>query len=154
MSDKKLSPKHVRLIMIVSAMAVFIAAGLLAMRAMDENLVFFVTPSDVVGDASYEGKRFRLGGLVEEGSFEEGADGITVSFNVTDGGETMPVIYADLLPDLFREGQGVVAEGVWLRGVFQADTVLAKHDENYMPAEVADKLKENSMWQMSSDEPS
>ncbi|MCK5576280.1 MAG: cytochrome c maturation protein CcmE [Sphingomonadales bacterium] len=136
-----------RLIMIVSAMAVFIAAGLLAMRAMDENLVFFVTPSDVVGDESYEGKRFRLGGLVEEGSFEEAADGITVSFNVTDGAATMPVIFADLLPDLFREGQGVVAEGVWVSGLFQADTVLAKHDENYMPAEVADKLKETGMWQ-------
>lgn len=154
MNSKKLSPKHVRLIMIVSALAVFITAGLLVMRAMDDNLVFFVTPTDVVEKGDYEDRRFRLGGLVEEGSFKEDANGLTVTFRVTDGGASMPVTYSDLLPDLFREGQGVVAEGVWRGGTFYADTVLAKHDEKYMPPEVAESLKRNGMWKDTANEPS
>jgi len=108
--------------------------------------VFFYTPSEVAEKHLDTGQRFRLGGLVENGSLKRG-EGTTISFVVTDKRATLPVTYTGVLPDLFREGQGVVAEGALTsEGVFHADSVLAKHDEKYMPPEVAKKLKEQGVW--------
>jgi len=123
-----------------------IAAGLV-LNAMRDSIVFFSTPQMVAEKQIPVGKRFRLGGMVEQGSLVRG-DNLAVSFKVSDGGATLPVNYKGILPDLFREGQGVVAEGAMdASGVFKADTVLAKHDENYMPKEVADALKKQGRWQ-------
>ncbi len=125
--------------------ALGLAAGLV-LYALSDTITFFYTPSDVVEKGVQPGTRFRLGGLVEDGSIIRG-QGKTVSFKVTDTAGTLPVTYVGILPDLFREGQGVIAEGMLdAGGSFKADTVLAKHDENYMPREVADALKEKGMW--------
>ncbi len=134
--------KHRRLVFLVSGMlALGVAAGLV-LSAFEENLVFFYSPSDLIEKELPDGRRFRLGGLVEEGSVRRLSDGLTVEFVVTDLSATVPVTFRGPLPDLFREGQGVVAEGVLsASGVFEADGVLAKHDENYMPPEVAEALK-------------
>lgn len=127
-------------------MVLAIAAGLV-LNAMRDSIVFFSTPQMVAEKQIPVGKRFRLGGMVEQGSLVRG-DNLAVSFKVSDGGATLPVNYKGILPDLFREGQGVVAEGAMdASGVFKADTVLAKHDENYMPKEVADALKKQGRWQ-------
>ena len=122
-----------------------VAVGLV-LYAMRDSIVFFYTPSEVTSMQIAPGQRFRLGGLVETGSVVRG-DGTTIRFAVTDKSKTLPVTYTGVLPDLFREGQGVVAEGTLSAdGVFHADNVLAKHDENYMPPEVAKKLKEQGVW--------
>ena len=122
-----------------------IAAGLV-LFALSDTITFFYTPTDVVEKDVKPGTRIRLGGLVADGSVERGT-GETVTFAVTDTSKTMQVTYKGILPDLFREGQGVVAEGtVMAANLFKADTVLAKHDENYMPREVADALKEKGVW--------
>ena len=127
-------------------MVLAIAAGLV-LNALRDSIVFFSTPQMVAEKQIPVGKRFRLGGMVEQGSLVRG-DNLAVSFKVSDGGATLPVNYKGILPDLFREGQGVVAEGAMdASGVFKADTVLAKHDENYMPKEVADALKKQGRWQ-------
>ena len=116
-------------------------AAILTLFALKDSIVFFHTPSDVAEQKVKQGQRIRLGGLVAEGSVKRGG-GTDVEFAVTDTIKTVPVSYRGVLPDLFREGQGVVAEGVLdASGHFRADTVLAKHDENYMPPEVADALK-------------
>ncbi len=122
-------------------------AAALTLIAFQDNLLFFYSPSDLQGRPLAEDQRFRLGGLVAEDSFARLPDGVTVSFTVTDLANTVSVVYSGILPDLFREGQGVVAEGR-LRpdGVFVASDVLAKHDETYMPREVADALKESGEW--------
>ena len=123
-----------------------LAAGLV-LFALSDSVTFFYSPSDVAERGVEPGERIRLGGLVEEGSFQKLGDA-TVRFNVTDFVETMTVTYRGVLPDLFREGQGVVAEGaIQADGSFAADKVLAKHDENYMPPEVADALKKSGNWQ-------
>jgi cytochrome c-type biogenesis protein CcmE len=126
-------------------MAALGVAAALVLSAFEENLVFFYSPSDLKERDIEPGRVFRLGGLVEEGSVRR--DGARVNFRVTDLVETVPVTYAGILPDLFREGQGVVTEGE-LRpdGSFHATNVLAKHDETYMPKEVADALKESGVW--------
>ena len=125
--------------------ALGLAAGLV-LYALSDTITFFYTPTDVVEKGVQPGTRFRLGGLVEDGSIVRG-QGKTVSFKVTDTAGTLPVTYVGILPDLFREGQGVIAEGMLdAGGSFKADTVLAKHDENYMPREVADALKDNGVW--------
>ncbi len=130
--------------------ALGLAAGLV-LYALSDTITFFYTPTDVVEKGVQPGTRFRLGGLVEDGSIVRG-QGKTVSFKVTDTAGTLPVTYVGILPDLFREGQGVIAEGVLdAGGSFKADTVLAKHDENYMPREVADALKEKGVWQHGGD---
>ena len=122
-----------------------LAAGLV-LYALDETMVFFHTPSDVAERGIAPGTRFRLGGLVENGSVVRG-QGTGVRFIVTDTEKTLPVAFTGILPDLFREGQGVVAEGMLNgAGVFEADSVLAKHDETYMPKEVADALKAKGVW--------
>ncbi len=131
--------------------ALGLAAGLI-LYVLSDTITFFYTPSDVVEKGVKPGTRFRLGGLVEDGSIVRG-QGKTVSFKVTDTAGTLPVTYVGILPDLFREGQGVIAEGVLdASGNFKADTVLAKHDENYMPREVADALKEKGVWQQNSEQ--
>lgn len=122
-----------------------VAVGLV-LYAMRDSIVFFYTPSEVTAMQIAPGQRFRLGGLVETGSVVRG-EGTTIRFVVTDKSKTLPVTYTGMLPDLFREGQGVVAEGTLdADGVFHADNVLAKHDEKYMPPEVAKKLKEQGVW--------
>jgi cytochrome c-type biogenesis protein CcmE len=122
-----------------------VAVGLV-LYAMRDSIVFFYSPSDIAEMQVPSGQRIRLGGLVETGSVTRD-EGTTVRFVITDGAKTLPVTYAGVLPDLFREGQGVVAEGMLEPdGVFHADSVLAKHDENYMPPEVAAKLKQQGVW--------
>lgn len=139
--------KKRRLILIASCGAVLAVAVGLILSAMSGSIVFFRSPSEVEAQGVAPGTRFRLGGLVKDGSFKRGADQ-TVDFAVTDTKGTISVQYRGLLPDLFREGQGVVAEGsLDAGGTFRADTVLAKHDEAYMPREVADALKKQGRWQ-------
>jgi cytochrome c-type biogenesis protein CcmE len=128
-------------------MATFIVVGVaaaaaLTMTAFQKNLLFFFSPSDVMAGEAPENQSFRLGGMVIAGSLKRLEDGLTVEFIVTDFEHTVPVRYTGMLPDLFREGQGVVAQGqIGSDGIFTADEVLAKHDENYMPPEVADALE-------------
>jgi cytochrome c-type biogenesis protein CcmE len=133
--------KHRRLAAILGGLALLGVAAALILNAASDNLLFFYTPTQLVEKGEPDGRRFRLGGLVEEGSVVRRADGITVDFRVTDLTNTVPVTYTGVLPDLFREGQGVIAHGRMQDGVFVADEVLAKHDENYMPPEVAKSLK-------------
>ena len=138
--------KQRRLAMIAAAGAVLALALGLVLYAMRDAIVFFHAPSDVVAKGVQPGTRFRLGGLVKEGSIRR--EGQTVTFEVADAGAALPVRYQGILPDLFREGQGVVAEGVLEPfGGFRADSVLARHDETYMPREVADALKKQGHWQ-------
>ena len=133
--------------MIVGGLGLLAAACGLILYAISDTLVFFYTPSEAIAKSVVPGTRFRLGGLVEKGSLVRG-QGTRITFTVTDTDKQMPVSYTGVLPDLFREGQGVVAEGkLNAAGVFVADTVLAKHDENYMPKEVADALKKKGVWQ-------
>ena len=140
--------KHRRLAFIGAGLAALFAAAALVLTAFEDNLVFFYSPTDLVAQEVPPGRGFRLGGLVEEGSISRLSDGVTVAFRITDLGETVPVTFKGLLPDLFREGQGVVAEGsLDEKGVFVANEVLAKHDETYMPPEVADALKKSGQWQ-------
>jgi cytochrome c-type biogenesis protein CcmE len=138
--------KQRRLVLIGSALAVLVLAVGLALTALKDSIVFFNSPTDVVEKQIAPGKRIRLGGLVKDGSVTR-SDNLQVRFAVTDGRNTIPVAYQGLLPDLFREGQGVVTEGMLDHaGLFKADSVLAKHDENYMPREVADRLKQQGHW--------
>ena len=132
--------------MIGGSLAVLAVAAALVLNAMRDSIVFFSTPKMVAEKHIQPGKRFRLGGLVQPGSLEHG-DYLKVRFEVGDGSAALPVSYQGILPDLFREGQGVIAEGALdASGVFKADTVLAKHDENYMPKDVADALKKQGLW--------
>ena len=135
-----------RLTMIGGSLAVLALAAGLVLNALRDSIVFFSTPSMASEKHIAPGTRFRLGGLVENGSLHRG-DNLAVSFTVSDGSTRLPVTYKGILPDLFREGQGVVAEGALdASGVFRADTVLAKHDETYMPKDVADALKKQGHW--------
>jgi cytochrome c-type biogenesis protein CcmE len=138
--------KQRRLTLIGGSIAVLAVAAALVLNAMRDSIMFFSTPAMVAEKHIPAGRRFRLGGLVEQGSLVRG-DNLAVTFKVGDGSATLPVSYKGILPDLFREGQGVVAEGaIDPTGVFRADTVLAKHDETYMPKEVADALKKQGHW--------
>jgi cytochrome c-type biogenesis protein CcmE len=138
--------KQRRLALIGSALGVLVVAVGLVLAALKDSIVFFNSPTDVVAKHVAPGTRMRLGGLVKPGSVTRGGD-LAVRFDVTDGENTIVVAYQGILPDLFREGQGVVTEGVLQpSGAFKADTVLAKHDENYMPKEVADALKRSGHW--------
>lgn len=137
--------KQKRGLLIGAGVSVLAMAAILVMFALRDTIVFFQTPSDIAAQKVEPGQRFRLGGLVAEGSVKRGG-GTHVEFTVTDTAESVPVTYEGILPDLFREGQGVVTEGtLTASGVFVADTVLAKHDENYMPPEVADALKQKGV---------
>jgi cytochrome c-type biogenesis protein CcmE len=138
--------KQRRLSLIGVALGVLALAVALVLGALKDSIVFFNSPTDVVENHVNPGTRIRIGGLVKEGSVSRG-DSLAVRFEVTDGKSTVPVSYQGLLPDLFREGQGVVAEGsLDPAGTFRADSVLAKHDETYMPKEVADALKKQGHW--------
>lgn len=141
------SRKKKRLAVIAGCMAVIGVAAALVLVALRDEIVFFRSPSEIAAEPIDPGTRIRLGGLVAEGSLVRG-EGTKVSFSVSDGGSTVPVTFEGILPDLFREGQGVIAEGAFggAGGVFVADTVLAKHDETYMPREVADALKDQGVW--------
>lgn len=137
--------KQRRLVLIGSGLAVLALAVALVLNALKDSIVFFNSPSDVVEKHVLPGTRIRLGGLVKPGTVKR--DSVNVRFDVTDGKAAIAVTYTGILPDLFREGQGVVAEGTLdSGGVFKADTVLAKHDEKYMPKEVADALKKQGRW--------
>lgn len=125
-----------RLVLIVGGITVLGVAAWLVLSAFQQNLVFFYSPTDVIEGKAPQGRSFRIGGLVSVGSVQRQADGVTVGFVVTDTGKSIPVRYKGILPDLFREGKGVVAQGkLSVDGTFVADEVLAKHDENYMPPE-------------------
>jgi len=138
--------KQKRLAVILGGLAMLGVAAGLVLYALRDTIVFFYTPSEVVQKNVQPGTRMRLGGLVEKGSVTK-ADGAKVNFIITDMTKTMNVSYTGQLPDLFREGQGVVAEGSMdASGTFVADTVLAKHDEKYMPKDVADRLKAQGVW--------
>ena len=138
--------KQQRLALVILAVVLVGAAAGLVLTALQDKVAFFVTPTQVAEKSVEPGRQFRLGGLVVDGSIRRDEDGF-VHFAITDKAREVPVAYKGLLPDLFRDGQGVVTQGV-LRpdGVFEASEVLAKHDENYMPKEVADALKEAGYW--------
>jgi cytochrome c-type biogenesis protein CcmE len=138
--------KQRRLVLIGSGMGVLAIAAALVLFALRDSIVFFNSPTDVVEKNVAPGSRIRLGGLVKPGTLVRG-DNLQVRFEVTDGNKSVPVSYTGILPDLFREGQGVVTEGALdASGRFKADSVLAKHDETYMPKEVADALKKQGHW--------
>jgi cytochrome c-type biogenesis protein CcmE len=141
-----MTPKRKRLWLLVGSLCVLGAAAALVLSALSDNIVFFYSPSKLAEKHVPPERRFRLGGLVEEGSVRK--DGSEVRFRITDLQRSLEVVYRGILPDLFREGQGVIAEGtLGADGVFTARDVLAKHDEKYMPPEVAKALKESGRWQ-------
>ena len=140
------SLKKQRRIQIIALSGVMIAAVLVILALLpDESFQFFRSPSEVVESPPAPNERFRIGGLVEEGSIVRGA-GTQVSFRVTDGGASVPVVYDGILPDLFDEGQGMVGQGNYVNGTFEAVEILAKHDETYMPKEVIEALKEQGTY--------
>jgi cytochrome c-type biogenesis protein CcmE len=133
-------PRHKRLAAIALGLAALGIAAALVLSAFEKNLVFFFTPSQVAAHEAPQNRTFRIGGMVEKGSLKR--EGVQVRFLVTDTAKTIPVVYSGALPDLFREGKGVVAQGsLGADGVFRAREVLAKHDENYMPPEAAEAVK-------------
>ena len=137
--------KHKRLTFVMIGLLLLGSAAALILTAFEDNIVFFYSPTELVDKKPDPAQRLRIGGLVMAGSVEK-LEGAVVAFAITDTAKTVTVQYKGILPDLFREGQGVVAEGHLKGGVFQADEVLAKHDENYMPPEVADVLKKSGQW--------
>ena len=138
--------KQRRLVLIGSGVGVLAVAVALMLNALRDSIVFFKSPSDVMEKNVRSGTRIRLGGLVQNGSLVRG-NNLSVHFEVTDGKHGIPITYQGVLPDLFREGQGVVAEGALdPGGTFNADSILAKHDESYMPKEVANALKRSGHW--------
>jgi cytochrome c-type biogenesis protein CcmE len=137
-----MKPRHKRLALIAGALGALGIAAALILNAFQSNLVFFYTPTQVMAHEAPQGRSFRIGGMVEAGSVQRQPDGVTVRFVVTDTAKSVPVAYTGILPDLFREGKGVVAQGkLGSDGVFVAAEVLAKHDENYMPPEAADAVE-------------
>jgi cytochrome c-type biogenesis protein CcmE len=143
-----MKPRHKRAVLIGTGLVILAAAVTLVLTAFQQNLVFFFTPSQVAANEAPMGKAFRIGGMVEEGSLKRGGDGLTVQFKVTDTAKSIQVKYTGILPDLFKEGKGVVAQGrLGPDGVFQATEVLAKHDENYMPPEAAHALEQGAKAQ-------
>ncbi len=137
--------KHKRLTFVMIGLLLLGSAAALILTAFEDNIVFFYSPTELADKKPEPAQRLRIGGLVMAGSVEK-LEGAVVAFAITDTAKTVTVQYKGILPDLFREGQGVVAEGHLKGGVFQADEVLAKHDENYMPPEVAEALKKSGQW--------
>lgn len=137
-----MTPRQKRLSFIVAGVALVAVAVGLVLYALKNNVSLYFTPTQVYNKEAPQGRSFRIGGLVEVGSLQRQTDGLTVHFNITDTTKTMPVIYKGILPDLFKEGKGVVAQGkLESDNVFHAEEVLAKHDENYMPPEAKDALE-------------
>ena len=142
-----MTPKRKRLWLVVGSLAVVGVAATMVLTALNDNIVFFYSPTQIAEKKIPPERRFRMGGLVEAGSVKKSSDSQETRFKVTDTHRSVDVVYRGLLPDLFREGQGVVAEGsLGADGVFVAREVLAKHDENYMPPEVAKAIKEAGQW--------
>jgi cytochrome c-type biogenesis protein CcmE len=138
-----MKPRHKRLALIGVGVAALAIATALVLNAFQSNLVFFFTPTQVAAREAPIGRTFRIGGMVETGSLKRGPDGLTVHFRVTDTAQTIPVVFKGILPDLFKEGKGVVAQGrLGADGAFTASEVLAKHDENYMPPEAAHAMEQ------------
>jgi cytochrome c-type biogenesis protein CcmE len=138
-----MKPRHKRIAMIAGGLAALGAAAAFVLAAFQESLVFFFTPTEVEAKKAPQGRAFRIGGMVVPGSVKRQPDGVTVQFVVTDTAKNVPVVYKGLLPDLFKEGKGVVTQGkLGGDGVFYASEVLAKHDENYMPPAAADAIKQ------------
>ena len=135
-----MKPKHQRLILAALAIAAVLAAVLLAMWGLKDRAAYFFTPVEIVAGKAEQGRAIRLGGMVEKGSIRSQADGVTITFIVSDGHGRVPVRYSGITPDLFREGSGVVAEGRMQGRTFVADNILAKHDERYMPPQMATRL--------------
>jgi cytochrome c-type biogenesis protein CcmE len=141
-----LRPRHKRLLLLAGALAALGIATMLVLSAFRKNLVFFFTPTQMLAGEAPRGQSLRIGGLVENGTLQRQADGVTVSFVVTDLAHKVTVNYRGILPDLFKEGKGVVAQGrLNADHVFVADQVLAKHDENYMPPEAAEALRKGAL---------
>lgn len=140
-----MKPKHQRLVFVTVSVAFLIAATLLTLQAFRQNIVYFYSPTEITNATSMEGRNIRIGGLVKEGSLKK--EGDDVVFAVTDGATAVAVHYRGMLPNLFREGQGVIAEGV-MKADFhlEASSILAKHDEKYMPREVVESLKKSGRW--------
>ena len=138
--------KHQRMTLLGAGGLAVAAAAALVLTAFEDNIVFFHSPTELSERNFAPTQRLRIGGLVEAGSVAKAADGISVSFTVTDTAKSVPVTFKGILPDLFREGQGIVAEGHLREGVFVATEVLAKHDETYMPPEVAEAIKKSGRW--------
>ena len=138
-----MTPARKKRLALIGLMVAGIAVGLtFALKALDENIMFFFTPTEVVEGKAPKNKLFRMGGMVVNGSVSRPGDGLTAQFDLTDNGEQVTVRYTGILPDLFREGQGIIANGeIGDDGIFVAQEVLAKHDENYMPPEVAEAMK-------------
>ncbi len=138
-----MKPRHRKLLLIALAVAAIGGAAMLVLNAFQSNMVFFFSPSQVADKSAPQGREFRIGGMVQEGSLVKSGSDLNVRFVVTDFAHNVPVTYTGLLPDLFKEGKGVVAQGkLGEDGVFHADQVLAKHDENYMPPEAAKAMKD------------
>ena len=137
--------KHKRLTFLLIALLLLSSAAALILTAFEDNIVFFYSPTELKDKDPNPNQRLRIGGLVKMGSIKRPA-GSSITFSITDTAKTVQVRYKGILPDLFREGQGIVAEGRWTGQIFQADEVLAKHDENYMPPEVADAIKKSGNW--------
>lgn len=140
--------KEQRMLFLGALVACFGAAAVLVLVALEDTVTFFYSPSSLAEAPAMSGTEIRLGGLVVDGSVRRSGDGLTTTFDLTDGLASMTVIHVGILPDLFREGQGIVARGTLSEttGVFQAVEVLAKHDETYMPPEVAEALKDSGYW--------
>jgi cytochrome c-type biogenesis protein CcmE len=138
-----MKPKNQRLVLVAAAACAVLIAVLLAMWGLKDRASYFYTPADIAAGKAQQGQAMRLGGLVERGSIARAADGVTIRFVVTDGQARTPVVYRGIVPDLFREGSGAVAEGRLENGRFVADTILAKHDERYMPPELGNLAAEH-----------
>ncbi|CAI8949034.1 cytochrome c maturation protein CcmE [Methylocaldum szegediense] len=144
-----MTPRRRRMIVVGLILVGVSLATFLALTAFQKNLLYFYTPSQVAAGEAPKGYPFRVGGLVVEGSVQREPDSLTVRFSVTDGNAAVPILYTGILPDLFREGQGIISVGqINADGVFEASQVLAKHDENYMPPEVADSLKQSGQMSL------
>jgi len=138
-----MKPKNQRLLLVLLALSALVGAALLAMWGLRDQASYFLTPADIAAGKAEPGKAFRLGGMVEAGSVQRDPDGLTIRFRVSDGKAVTPVVYRGIVPDLFREGSGVVAEGRMAGATFAADTILAKHDERYMPPELGNLAAEH-----------
>jgi cytochrome c-type biogenesis protein CcmE len=138
-----MKPKNQRLVLVIAAVAALLVAVLLAMWGLRNQASYFYTPADIAAGKAHEGESMRLGGMVARGSVQHLPDGVTISFILTDGKAQTPVLFRGIPPDLFREGSGAVAEGRLEHGAFVADTILAKHDERYMPPELGNLSAEH-----------
>jgi len=138
-----MKPKNQRLVLVGAAIFAILVAVLLAMWGLRERASYFYTPADIAAGKAVQGRSMRLGGMVERGSIVRQPDGVTIRFVLTDGKAETPVVYRGIVPDLFREGSGAVAEGRLQNGAFTADTILAKHDERYMPPELGNLSAEH-----------